>query len=192
MGWLSSGLAIVCLVVGVLHLVRLVVRRREVAGECSHAAMGLGMATMLSPSDDLVPSPVWPVVYALCAAWFAAVWCYRTLLRSGTLGGDAAHHVIASGAMLFMLATPTAHGAHGAGGAGPLGLVSLVAIVLTGYFAWHVLRCADRCRWPEPAVSGASVVALRAPVRAIETPQLAAAAHLVMAVAMAVMLLGML
>jgi hypothetical protein len=191
MAWLSGVPAIACLVAGVLHLARLAVRRRDVAAELSHAAMGLGMAAMASPLGDPVPGPVWPVVFVFCAAWFAAVWCYRAL-RRGTSGGDAVHHVVASGAMLFMLAVGhRAPAVHGVDAVAPLGPVSVVAVALTGYFAWHALRCADRCRRSEPATAGAAALALRAPIRSITTPQLAAAAHLVMAVVMAGMLLGL-
>jgi Domain of unknown function (DUF5134) len=200
MGWVSGGLAVVCLAVGLFHLFRLVVLRRDVAGDLAHAAMGLGMAAMFSPLGDPVPAPVWTVVFALGAAWFAVA-----VQRSRTLGGDAGHHLVGSGAMLFMLAAGhgapaadsaphAAHAAHGGGMAGTLGLASVAALVLTGYFAWHALRCAHRCRRPEPAATppvGGSAVAVRAPAWSIHAPQTAAAAHLVMAVAMAVMLLGM-
>jgi hypothetical protein len=200
MGWMSGGLAVFCLVIGLLHLLRLAMRRRDVAVELSHAAMGLGMAAMFLPLADPVPGPVWTVVFGLGLAWFGAA-----ALRSGTISGEAGHHVVGSGAMLFMLAAghgasgadTTAHAAHGGGAAGTLGIASVVALVLTGYFGWHALRCFDRCRPAEPTVPdpgqepGAAAVALRVHVRAFTTPQLAAVAHLVMAVAMAVMLLGM-
>jgi hypothetical protein len=62
--------------------------------------------------------------------------------------------------------------------------------VLTGYFAWHALRCIDRCRSTEPARKpDGGAVAVRA--RVFDPPQHAAVAHLVMAVVMAVVLLGM-
>lgn len=215
MGWMSGGLALACLAVGLLHLVRLAVRRRDVAGELSHAAMGLGMAAMFSPLVDPVPTWVWTAVFTLCATWFAAA-----VLRSRSLRGDDPHHVLGSGAMLFMLAAGhgaataeggahAGHAAHGGGAAGALGPASVVALVLTAYFAWYALRCAHRCRGPEaagPAAStastasvrpvesagpGAAAVAVRVPSWSLHAPQLAAAAHLVMAVAMAVMLLGM-
>lgn len=196
MGWMSAGLAVICLGIGLLHLVRLAVRRRDVAAELSHAAMGLGMAAMFSPLGNPVPGPVWTAVFVVCAAWFVAA-----VLRTRSLSGEAAHHVVGSGAMLFMLAAGhdpaapaghAAHAAHDGGASGALGLASVAALMLTGYFAWHALRCADRCRRPEPAASPpGSAVALRAPTWSLDAPQTAAAAHLVMAAAMAVMLLGM-
>jgi hypothetical protein len=195
MGWLSGGLAVACLVVCLLHLVRLAVRRRDAAVELSHAAMGLGMAAMFSPLGDPLPRPFWTAVFVLCAAWFTAA-----VLRSGSLAGEGPHHVVGSGAMLFMLAAghaapadgASAHAGHGGGAAGPLGLASVAALVLAAYFAWHALRCADRCRQPGPAEAsappaGGAVALAWSPA----APRIAVGAHLVMSVAMVVMLLGM-
>lgn len=176
---MSAVLAVVCVAVALFHLVRLAVRRRDVAGELAHALMGLGMAAMFSPAADPVPGPVWTVVFVLGLAWFGA-----GALRSGTLGGDAGHHVASSCAMLLMLAA--GHGAHA-------GVASLAALALTGYFAWHALRCVDRCRSTRPVREpGGAAVVVRPEVRVLDPPQHAAVAHLVMAVAMTVMLLGML
>jgi Domain of unknown function (DUF5134) len=200
MGWLSGMLAVVCLAVGLFHLARLAVRRNDVASELAHGVMGLGMAAMFSPLGNPVPGPVWTVVFALFGLWFAGA-----ALRSRTFGGEATHHVIGSGAMLFMLAAghaapaadpaaPAGHAAHGGGTTGTLGMASLVALLLTGYFAWHALRCTEafrRAGSAAPTTPGASVVGVRAPARPLHHPQLAAAAHLGMAVAMAVMLFGM-
>jgi hypothetical protein len=199
MAWFGGTLALTCVLVGALHLLRLVVLRRDMVGEASHAAMGLGMAAMFSPLGDPVPRPVWAGVFALCAAWFAVL-----ALRAG--GPDARHHVVGSAAMLFMLLGGThvhavagggEHAGHGAAAAGGLGVAPVAAIVLAGYFAWHALRCIDRMRpGVLPAVPAAEVaanvtVALRAPALSLRAPQTAAVAHLVMAVAMAAMLLGM-
>jgi uncharacterized protein DUF5134 len=186
MGWVSGGLAVVCLGVGLLHLLRAALRRQDVAGELSHAAMGLGMAAMFWPFGNPVPGPVWTVVFALCLAWFGGAVLRGWMVGTRTFGGDAGHHVVGSGAMLLMLAA--GHSAHGRGAAGTLGLASVAALGLTGYFAWHALRCADGCRRPEPA-PGAGAVAVR--TRTLEAPHVAAAAQLVTAAAMAVMLLGM-
>jgi uncharacterized protein DUF5134 len=182
MTWVTGALAVVCLAVGLFHVARLVVLRRDVASELGHAAMGLGMAAMFSPVDDPVPGPVWTLVFAVCLAWFGGA-----VLRSRTFGGDAGHHVVGSGAMLLMLIA--GHSADGHGAAGTLGLASVLALGLTGYFAWHTLRCADRCHRERPTGPGATPVAVRA--RALDAPGLAAAAQLVTAAAMAVMLLGM-
>jgi hypothetical protein len=177
-GWMAGVFAIVCLGVGLLHLLRVAVLRADVAGELSHAAMGVGMAAMFSPLGNPVPDAVWTVVFALGVAWFGGA-----VLRTRAFG-DAGHHVVGSGAMLLMLAA--GHNAHGRGAAGTLGVASVAALALAGYFAWHTLRCADGCRRPEPA---ATPVAVR--TRVLETPRLAAGAQLVTAATMSVMLLGM-
>jgi hypothetical protein len=193
---LAGVLAVACLAVGAFHVLRL---RLDPASEASHAAMGVGMAAMFSPVGDPVPAPVWAGVFTLCGAWFAA-----DALRSpaGRRRDDAVHHVIGSGAMLFMLlgahgggvagtgAAHAGHVGHGGGPDGGFGLSSILALVLAGYFAWHVLRCADRLRAAdrdrEPA--GGSV-AVRTDV--LRDVRAVALAHVVMAAAMAVMLLGM-
>jgi hypothetical protein len=187
MEWGSGALALACLAVGMLHLVRLAVLRRDVAGEASHAAMGLGMAAMASPFGNPVPEPGWTAVFVLSAAWFGAL-----ALRTRCVGGETVHHVVGSGAMLFMLAAGHSgeHAGHGGGIEDPLGLVPVTAIALAGYFTWHALRCADRHRSPPVAAGGP--VAVRAPALSLRTPQAAAVAHLVAAAAMAFMLLTVL
>ncbi|HZG91327.1 MAG TPA: DUF5134 domain-containing protein [Pseudonocardia sp.] len=208
MGGFSAVLALACLAVAALHLVRLAGPGRALgdvpggpAGELSHATMGLGTAAMFAPLLDPVPAAVWTVAFLACGAWFAAV-----ALRAGSFAGDAGHHVVGSATMLFMLLTgpggdavdgPAAAGhAHHAGGGGSLGWVSLVAIVLAGYFAWHVLRCSDRLRVSHPRdpgpgpTAGGTAVATR-PVGLLRSTRTAAWAHVVMAVAMTVMLLAM-
>ncbi|WP_232665053.1 DUF5134 domain-containing protein [Pseudonocardia sp. TRM90224] len=196
----SVLLAVGCLGLGLLHILRMVLRRADVVEEASHAAMAFGMAAMFSPFGDPVPVPVWVAVFAVSLGWFGTL-----AVAARSLAGEMGHHVLGSAAMLFMLfaghgPTPGAgalqagHGSHGGGGAGGLGVASVVAIVLAGYFAWHGLRCTDRIR-PEPALlavapdAGPGAVALRLPT--VCAPRTAAVAHLTMAVAMAVMLLAM-
>jgi hypothetical protein len=196
MSWVSAGLALICLAVTALHLARLVLHARAFGdvpggpvGEVSHAAMALGMAAMFSPLGDPLPGPVWTVVFVLCGLWFAAV-----AVRSRSIRGDAAHHVVGSAAMLFMLLThhndadvPGGHMAHmGGGGLGP---VPLVAILLAGYFGWHALRCTDGLRVPAPVAEEGGAVAVR--VGLLRSARTVAVAHVVMAVAMTVMLLAM-
>jgi hypothetical protein len=166
MGWVSGALAIGCLAVGLLHLYRLFALRGDIAGEASYAAMGLGMAAMFAPDGDPVPAPVWVAVFLACAA--------GAVLRGAA---DVTHHVLGAAAMLFMLLTGHGHG-------------SVVGIALAAYFAWHVLTCLDRLAAIEPELlgNGSAAVALRVP--ALRAARTAAAAHLVMSVAMALMLLS--
>jgi hypothetical protein len=179
---LSAAFALVCLIIAALHLVRLAVRRDDVVGEASHAAMGVGMAAMFSPLGDPVPRLVWTIVFAVCAAWFSVLLLSRR-------EAAARHHVVGSAAMLFMIGAGT-HAGHDVP-AGGIGLGSVAAIVLAGYFAWHALGCLDRVTprgLPGLVVGAGGGVALRAARTGDRT---AAGAHLVLAVAMSVMLLGM-
>ena len=166
--WFSGVLAVVCLAVALLHLARLAVHAVSPAGvpggplgESAHAVMALGMAAMFAPVADPLPGPVWTVVFVLTGGWFAVV-----AVRTRSFGGDSAHHVVGAATMLFMLAvghgnwqdhaghdaaTAAGHAAHGGGADAGLGPASAVAIVLAGYFAWHVLRCADQLRPAPPA-----------------------------------------
>ncbi|MEJ3657706.1 DUF5134 domain-containing protein [Actinomycetes bacterium KLBMP 9759] len=196
MQFVSALLVLGCVGLGLLHVVRLVLRRADVVEEASHAVMAFGMAAMFSPFGDPVPAPVWMTVFAVSFGWFGTL-----AVQARTLAGEIGHHVLGSAAMLFMLfaghgPTPGAgalqegHGSHGGGGGG-IGIVSVVAIVLAGYFAWHGLRCADRIR-PEPtAVTGAGPGAVAVRLPTVCAARTAAVAHLTMAVAMTVMLLAM-
>jgi hypothetical protein len=182
---MSAAFCLVCLIVAGMHLVRLAVLRDDVVGEASHAAMGVGMAAMFSPLGDPVPRLVWTAVFAVCAAWFAVL----LLRRREAENPNARHHVVGSVAMLFMIGSG-AHAGHEAP-AGGMGLGSVAAIVLAGYFAWHALGCLDRVTpraVPGLVVPSGGGVALR-PARTVD--RTVAGAHLVLAVAMSVMLLGM-
>lgn len=180
-GWVLGLVSIACLGGGLVHLARVVVVRSRIPGELCHAAMAVGMAAMFSPLGDPLPRPVWTVVFALGLVWFGA-----GAVRGRTLAGDAGHHAVGCAAMLLMLAA--GHGAHGRGAAGALGVASVAALALTGYFAWHTLRCADRCRRADLG-PGAAPATLR--THPLADPRLAAGGQLVTAAAMSVMLLGM-
>ncbi|MGI5125571.1 DUF5134 domain-containing protein [Pseudonocardia sp. CA-107938] len=158
MAWFAGAAAIGCLVVGLLHLHRLVTVPAGRAGEASSAAAATGMAAMFSPLGDPVPLAVWIAVFGGCAAW--------TFLLAAR-DEDVTHHLLCSGAMLFML---VGHNAHGSG----LVMVSVVALVAAGYFAWHGLRCVDRFR-----------------IACTGHPRTVAGAQLVSAVAMSGMLVAM-
>jgi hypothetical protein len=212
MAWPHGVLAALSLAVGLLHLLRLATRRREVALEASYAAMGLGMAAMYSPVGDPVPAPVWAALFLLCAGWFGGL-----IVRDrspGALGGEALHLVVGSAAMLFMLgadqqagATGGGHAAHVVGAPGLAGIASAVSIAFAAYFVLHVLRCADRLRaarletpavGSEPGgaprartVTALRTTALRAPVAAHCSRAAPAVAHLLMTMIMTVMLIGM-
>jgi hypothetical protein len=219
-GTVYGALAVACLLIGLLHLLRLAVRRPDPAVEAGYATMALGMAGMFSPLGDPVPAPVWVAAFLLGGAWFAAL-----ALRAGTagvLGGEAVHLAIGSGAMLFMLGrdaqaggTGGGHAAHGGGAPELVGVASAVALVLAAYFVLHTMRCADRLRadrlradrlradplradplradrpGPDPAGVEASGVAVALRVPAVCSTRTAALAHLAMTGSMAIMLVGM-
>lgn len=118
-------LAVLCLVVAGVHLGRL---HLAWPAEGAHALTALGMAAMFVPALDPVPRPVWLALFGVIGLWFAVgVW------RGWP---EALHHVVCSVAMLLMLAL-----GHGGSWA-----ASAVGLGMAGYFAWHVLRCADRWR----------------------------------------------
>lgn len=145
MTWFSLVCAVISVVLGVVHLIRLATARRDgrsPMGEAAHAAMGLGMAAMFSPLGDPLPAPVWPVVFGAIVVWFGV-----TAYRSGWFTDDAGHHVVGGVAMLFMALVGSAgHSASGHAGHGATqgAWTSLLALCFAGYFAWHVMRCADR------------------------------------------------
>ncbi len=216
MVWVHGALAVVCLVIGGLHLFRVGRQPRGRALEAGYAVMALGMAGMFSPVGDPVPAPVWTGAFLLCGAWFGALLARRSL---GVLGGEALHLVVGSVAMLFMLAADhqagglgVRHPAHEVDAPGLAGAASAVALALAAYFVLHTLRCADRLRAARlgggPSAAGAagpippgptspartaSTATATAPALAPEAcaATLPALAHLLMTVAMATMLVGM-
>jgi len=200
MSSMSGAPAVVCLAAGLLHVLRLVVLRRDVVAETSYAVTGLGMAAMFSPLGNPLPDAAWFAVFGVCGAWFAV-----RMLHGAGADGEAVHHVVCGGAMLFMLAVghPAGdlggHSAHGSAArvGGTVALVSATAMLFAGYFTWHALGCADRYRpagcTSSPAVPAPdAALALRAPALRVCATHTTVSAHLVMAVAMTAMLLGML
>jgi hypothetical protein len=201
---LHGALAVLCLAVGLLHLTRLVRRRRDIALEAGYAAMALGMAGMFSPIGDPVPEAAWVAVFLLAGVGFAAA-----LARTGSehpLRGEVRHLTVGSATMLFMLGADHradtgagGHAAHTPTAPGMVGIASAVALVLAAYFVMHVLRCADRLRAATVAAPapidgrrvGPVAVALAAPASERCSARTAAVAHLLMTAAMAVMLVDM-
>jgi len=207
--------AVVCLGVAGLHLVRLGGGGADVprsgppdrATELAHLLTALGTAAIFSPLGSPLPPLQWVVFFGLTGSWFTAV-----ALRAGVLGGDAAHHVVHSAAMVFAVQVdagrvvttdpPGEHPAHG-GAAAVAGPVAVLALLLAGYFAWYALRCLDRLRavrraGPTPATADAPVdaagpVAVLARPRAgawtLRAPETVQVAHVAMAIALSTMML---
>ncbi len=150
MGWVPGALAVLCLGIG---------RAASVpAGGAPPGRRGRAVARRDGPRHgrDVLPArrpgagAGLGAVFVLCGAWFAA-------LRSAAARSTATRAtVVAGAAMLFMLVAADGaaadghggHAAHGGGAAGILGVASVVALVLTAYFVWHTLRCADRLSPP--------------------------------------------
>lgn len=154
------------------------------------AVMGAGMAVMAVPLS--VPHtrpwvvPVFAVVYALAAL--------RALLPGGRSGGGhRVHHVVCSGAMVYMAVAMAPVGSGGPGhtmrmGAGTPVLTGLLLLYFTGYVLRTGLRVtAPAHPGPIPgAISGAGgAVRLRA------APEVAVACRVSMALGMLAMLLMM-
>lgn len=190
-------LAVLSLGVVVVFVVRGTVQADGRAIRSAHALMGLGMAGMFWPAGDLVPRAPGALVFGLLGAWFAAV-----KLRSGGAGVDGPAHVaIGSAAMVLMY---LGHRHEDAGTGGPTGhvghasaveitgessaLVMAFALLLVGYFIWHAWELVSRRRpMPVPVDAGGRTGVL---VRELAIVRAEPAAHVVMSVLMAVMLLG--
>lgn len=180
-GWLSVAL---CAATGAYCLLRMRSRveeqRRAAGGE---ALMGFGMAMMAVPATAFSPpSWAWPVHAAVFAATgLHALWTART-------GAPHLHHLIGSGAMVYMavtMASASASAGHGPGhppGQGGAGLPPLTGILVL-YFAGYILVTGVRLiPAPVPAGSGPE------PGWG-DRPELARACRLSMALAMVAMLL---
>jgi hypothetical protein len=202
--WLSAVPTIVCLAVAALHLARLAPASvlagdppADRADELAHLLVALGMAAMFSRIGSPVPPLQWVVFFGLTGSWFLA-----QALRAGVIGGDAAHHVVHSVAMLLMVQwwgrAAVGGGPHGAGGS--TGLVPVVAVLFAGYFIWYGVRCLDLLRVARAGThdlaagntgGGLAVAArVRASGRTVRSPGTAQVAHIVMAVAMCCMMLA--
>jgi hypothetical protein len=191
MTWFDSGVSVVLVCLGLLHLLRVPAARpdgRPAPGEAAHAAMALGMAAMFWPAADPLPTAAWSVFFGLVAAWFTSV-----ALRRGPAADDAGHHVLCALAMLYMFSVEGAaagggeHAPHVAPDAqvGAVAWTSILSIALIGYFALHGMRCADR--WGAVATTRRDSL-----LGFLRAPRTGAAAQLITTSAMAAMLLVML
>ncbi|WP_329406994.1 DUF5134 domain-containing protein [Streptomyces sp. NBC_00704] len=175
-GWLLVAL---CAATGAYCLLRMrsgVEEQRRAAG--GEALMGFGMAAMAVPPAVFTPPPwAWPVYAAVFgAAALRALWSVRT-------GAHHLHHLVGTGAMVYMaamMAGAPAHGhGHGHGGSG----VPLLTGALLAYFTGYVLLAGVRLL---PA-AGAGGVA----VAWGDRPEVARACRLSMGIGMLAMLLTM-
>jgi hypothetical protein len=190
--WSAAALAALSLVTAVVFAAAAARRSGDRSVPAAHALMGVAMAAMFSPWGDPVPPVAGAVVFALVAAWFAAV-----RLNQGRSGMDVATHTaIAAAAMVVMYlwhqpgGEPAAgggsgHAHHGGGASGSAGVLVVVASLLLGaYFVWHAWMCAREVEDATPDTPPDTEVRVRRRTR-VEP-----AAHLLMSALMAVMFLG--
>ncbi|MDQ0785592.1 DUF5134 domain-containing protein [Streptomyces sp. B3I8] len=178
--WLLVAL---CAVTGAYCLLRTrsaVAEQRRAAG--AEALMGFGMAAMAVPATVVAP-PDW--AWGVCALVFGAA-----AIREGwaaRAGGHHLHHLVGTGAMVYMAAAMSvspASGHHGHGSAaGPPGVTGVLALYFAGYVLWSGARLV-----PAPTVvvgSGGG----RGSVLWRDRVELARACRLSMAMGMLAMLL---
>ena len=115
--WLAGPLAVVMIGTAVYCVSRLAAawrwrRPAEYDVDAAHAFMGVAMAGMLVPRLNPFGAGGWEVIFGVAAAWFGgqAVRSYLRLRARRHQDGHQAqhlhylHHLLASGAMLYMLA----------------------------------------------------------------------------------------
>jgi len=159
---LMDGLAALMIATAVYCAGHLIVswvhQRRAADADLMHTAMGVAMAAMLVATLDEHSTERWGFLFAVFAAWFA-LRGLRGLLHPdgrGRLAGQHGQHLLACGAMVYMLvgfSTPIAEASASmpamTGGMAAVGGVShtapqspaiavALAVVLLGYAGWNV------------------------------------------------------
>ncbi|MFD9320012.1 DUF5134 domain-containing protein [Streptomyces sp. NPDC060053] len=175
-GWLLVAL---CAATGAYCLLRMrsaVEEQRRAAG--GEALMGFGMAAMAVPAAAFTPPEwAWPAFAAVFgAAALRALWAARA-------GAHHLHHLVGTGAMVYMAAVMAAAPAHQHGHGGSD--VPLLTGLLLLYFTGYVLLAGVRLLPVAGAGSGATAVAWS------DRPEVARACRLSMGIGMLAMLLTM-
>ena len=170
--WIADTLAAAMIVISAYCLSRLVVswrqhRPTERSVDSAHVLMGVAMAGMLVPRLKVFWTGGWEVVFAAGAIGFA--WLALRELRTPKSQCDRPRHhhlqhVLACGAMVYMLAAlpSAAAAATGSGMSGMAGsgahfrtLALVLALALFGYVIWT----ADRLTSLAPVAALASLAA---------------------------------
>jgi hypothetical protein len=183
--WWTALWALLCVLCGVVALVRPPAEAEDRLARTAHLVMAVAMADMLAPLDGYVPASAGAIGFALLACWFGAA-----ALRAQRLDGPG-HLAIGSAAMVMMYlaaATPSSHApghSHAAQGSAAVGDVLgagwAVALLLAGYFVWHAWRLLAP---PAPPADAGPTTATRTQL------DLGRAARVGLDAAMAAMLLG--
>jgi hypothetical protein len=174
---LSSAFAVLMLVMSACCVTRLALGWRALRGvdrptDTANALMGIAMAGMLLPPLRVLGPGGWQIVFLIAAAVFLGRVAVRRV-ACGSAGHDVPH-VLACGAMLYMLATQQ----HGDGGQPPA-LSLLLAVALLAC----VVRAADRISMAPSGGPGGML--------AFFGPRLAACCEITMGVTMGYMLITM-
>jgi hypothetical protein len=169
--WLADAFAVIMIATAVYCASRLVAARwwrrttdRDV--DTAHVFMGVAMAGMLVPRLNPFASGGWAALFGIISAWFGwqIVRAYRGADLRGHRPGHHVPHLLASGAMIYMLLAGSAAGSRGvspgtaisgaAGGSAHLPTLALVIVVaLLGYVILTTDRLAslERVRAAAPA-----------------------------------------
>lgn len=156
--WLSGTFAVLMLVMSAYCVSRLVAacrwhRHTEPDVDAVHVLMGAAMAGMLVPRLNPLWDGGWAVVFAIWTGWFGGQMIRASRHQRGNGPGPAHHlpHLLASGAMLYMLLAVTsaraAGAAHGEAMTGPPGgaaRLPTLALVLALAILGHVIWTTDR------------------------------------------------
>ena len=134
-GWLAGTFAAVMIATAVYCVSRLVSARRwrrptEYDVDGVHVLMGVAMAGMLVPRLNVFWDSGWEVIFAAAMAWFGgrAIRGYRHHPARSHRAPHDLEHLLASGAMLYMLMAASARsagpgpGSASAGTAGGVGV----------------------------------------------------------------------
>jgi cytochrome b561 len=171
--WIAYTLAAVMIVTSVYCLSRLTVSWREKRPterpvDAAHVLMGVAMAGMLVPRLRIFWTGGWEVVFGLGAVGFA--WLAFRDMRTPVPECEAPRqhnlqHVLACGAMVYMLAAAPAAAAAGSGMSGMAGeaarlptLALILAVALFGYVIWTADRLTSLA--PVAALAAAGTPAL--------------------------------
>jgi hypothetical protein len=167
--WLADAFAGIMILTAAYCVSRLVtsVRQHRPTGhlvDAVHVLMGVAMAGMLVPRLRVFWTGGWEIVFGAAAVWFA--WQAARELRRQAPGRRRSHHlqhVLACGAMLYMLLAATSAARAVSGGSAMNGLAGgsahsptlalVLAVALVGYVVWT----ADRL----PALARVTALAAR-------------------------------